>query len=65
MANFNVCDSHTLNRLHSLFCSSLCGIDLFIYSHKYMSVLYVAWGNVIRRIFRVPYRTHNDIVIRL
>ena len=25
----------------------------------------VAWGNVIRRIFRVPYRTHNDIVIRL
>ena len=30
-----------------------------------MSDIYVAWRKVIRRIFRVPYTTHNDIVIKL
>ena len=29
-----------------------------------MSDLYVAWRKV-RRIFRVPYRTHNDIINKL
>ena len=41
-------------------------IELFInyyYSYKYMSDVYVAWRKVIRHIFRVPYRTRNDIVI--
>ena len=30
-----------------------------------MSDLYVAWRKVIRRISRAPYRTYNDIVIKL
>ena len=30
-----------------------------------MSDLYVSWRQVIRRIFRVPYRTDNDIVNKL
>ena len=30
-----------------------------------MSDLYVSWRKVIRRIFRVPYRTHNDIINKL
>ena len=30
-----------------------------------MSDLYVAWRKVSIRIFRVPYRTHNEIVIKL
>ena len=29
-----------------------------------MSDLYVSWRKVIRRIFRVSYRTHNDIVTK-
>ena len=61
----NVCDSQTLDHLLSVFCSSLYGIELFNYNHKYMSYSYVAWRKVIRRIFMVPYYTHNDIVIKL
>ena len=53
--SFNVCDSRTI-------CSY--GIGLFNYNHKYMSDLYVARRKVTRRIFRVSYRTHNDIVIK-
>ena len=43
----------------------LYDIELFNYSHKYMSDLFVAWRKVIRRILRVPYQIHNDIVIKL
>ena len=39
-------------------------IASFNYRHKHMSDLYVAWRKVIRCIFRVPYRTHDDIVYR-
>ena len=37
IASFNVCDSQTLNRLHSVFCSSLHGIELFSFNHKHIS----------------------------
>ena len=37
------CDSQTLNRLHSVFCLSLYGIELFNFNHKYMLGLYVSW----------------------
>ena len=30
-----------------------------------MSHLYVAWRKVIRRVFRIIYRTHNNIAIKL
>ena len=50
---------------HSVFCSSSFVIELFNYSHTYMSDLFVAQRKVIRRIFRVPCRTDNDIVIKL
>ena len=51
-----------MNRLYSVFGLNLYGIELFNFNHKYISDLYMSWRKVIRRIFIVPYRTHNDIV---
>ena len=34
ITNFNMCDSQTLNLLHSVFCSSLYGIELFNWMKK-------------------------------
>ena len=30
-------------------------------SNKYMNAVYIAYGNVIRRVFKLLYRTHNFI----
>ena len=61
----SMCNNQTLNRLHSVFCSSLNGSELFNFNHKYISAIYLSWRKIIRRIFRVPYRTHNGIAIKL
>ena len=41
---------------------SLYGCELFNYNSNYISELYVAWRKVIRKIFKLPMRTHNYIV---
>ena len=41
---------------------SLYGCELFNYNRKYISELYVAWRKVMRRVFKLPMRTHNYIV---
>ena len=42
IANFSICDSFTLNNLHSSFCSSLYGVELFNLNKSYMLDLYTA-----------------------
>ena len=60
--------SHTVHtfykksKRHSTYCMSLYGCKLFNYNSKYISELYVAWRKVIRKIFKLPMRTHNYIV---
>ena len=55
-------DSLTLHTLHSIYCISLYGCELFNYNSKYISKLYVAWRKVILKIFKLPMRTRNYIV---
>ena len=43
IANFNMCDSVTLNNIYSTYCSSLHGIELFNFSGSHMPNLYIAW----------------------
>ena len=40
----------------------LYGCELFNYNSNYISELYVAWRQVIRKIFQLPMRTHYYIV---
>ena len=55
-------DSFSLHKLHSTYCMSLYGCELFNYNSNYISELYVAWRKVIRIFFKLPISTHNYIV---
>ena len=61
ISNFKMCDSFTLRNLHASYCTSFYGIELYDFSKGYMSDLFV-WRKCIRRIYSIPYRTHNFIV---
>ena len=62
ISDFRMLDSFSLHKLHSTYCMSLYGCELFNYNSNYISELYVAWRKVIRKIFKLPMRTHNYIV---
>ena len=62
ISDFRMLDSFSLHKLHSTYCMSLYGCELFNYNSNYISELYVAWRKVIRKIFKLPIRTHNYIV---
>ncbi len=64
-SNFSMCDSVTLKSLHSTFCESFYGLELFDFAHHDISKLHVAWRVIVRRIFNLPPRTHNYIVSKL
>ena len=62
---FSMCDSFTLSRLHTTFCESFYDIELFLYfTHRDWLQLYVSWKIPIRRIFKVPPKTHTYIISR-
>ena len=61
ISDFRMLDSFSLHKLHSTYCMSLYGCELFNYNSNYISELYVAWRKVIRKIFKLPMRTHNYI----
>ena len=65
ISNFRMCDSITLNNLHSSYCTSFYGIELYNFSEDYMNDIYVAWRKCIRRIFKIPNTSHNFIVSKL
>ena len=62
ISDFKMLDSFSLHKLQSTYCMSLYGCELFNYNSNYISELYVAWRKVIRKIFKLPMRTHNYIV---
>ena len=55
-------DSFSLHKLHSNYCMSLYGCELWNYNSRYINDIYVAWRKVIRKLFKLPYRTHNYLV---
>ena len=62
ISDFRMLYSFSLHKLHSTYWMSLYGCELFNYNRNYISELYVAWRKVIRKIFKLPMRTHNYIV---
>ena len=62
IADFSMIDSFFLHKLHSNYCMSLYGCELWNYNSRYINDIYVAWRKVIRKLFKLPYRTHNYLV---
>ena len=55
-------DSFSLKKLHSNYCMSLYGCELCNYNSRYINDIYVASRKVIRKLFKLLYRTHNYLV---
>ena len=60
-----MCDSVTRNNLHSTYCTSFYGIELYNFNEDYIDDVYIAWRKCIRLIYRLPYQAHNFIVSNL
>ena len=62
IADFSMIDSFSLHKLHSNYCMSLYGCELWNYNSRYINDMYLAWRKVIRKLFKLLYRTHNYLV---
>ena len=62
IANYSMLDSFSRSKLHTSFCMSLYGSELWNYNSRYVEEIVVAWRKTMRKLFRLPYRTHNYIV---
>ena len=60
--NYSMSDSFSRCKLHTSFCMSLYGSELWNYNSRYVEEIVVAWRKTMRKLFRLPYRTHNYIV---
>ena len=59
ISSFRMCDSFTLNDLHSTYCTSFYGVELYNFNELYINKIYTAWRKCTRLIFRLPNRAHN------
>ena len=64
-ANFRMCDNFTLSNLHSTFCNSFYGIELYNFNKVPLINVYTAWRKCMRVIFCLPNTTHNYIISNL
>ncbi len=65
LSDFGICDSMSLDSLHKTYCMHLYGCELWDLSSKYVDKFRVAWRKIKRRIWGLPYQTHNNIVYNL
>ena len=65
ISDFNVCDSVSLDSLHQTYCMHMYGCELWNLSCSYVNKYIVAWRKIKRRLWRLPYTTHNNIVHNL
>ena len=61
-ANFPHCDSATLSTLFKTYCMNLYGSQMWRYNDKTTRSFYTCWRKAIRRLYNIPYRTHNILV---
>ena len=65
ISDFNACDSVTLDALHQTYCMHMYGCELWNLNCTYVSKFITAWRKIKRRIWNLPYTTHNNIVYNL
>ena len=62
LAGFSHCDSKTLSVLFRTYCMNVYGSQIWAFNKTFLNKLYVAWRKAIRRIQKLPYRTHNNLL---
>jgi len=59
---FGKCKNDTKYKLLKTYCMPLYGSQLWNYSNNNINKFFVTWRKCIRRLFRIPYRTHCDLL---
>ena len=62
ISDFSICDSETLDKVHSTFCMHMYGCELWNLNSSDVQKFYIAWRKVKRRIWKLPSTTHNSII---
>ena len=62
LADFSHCDSVTLSTLFKTYCMNLYGSQMWRYNDKNTRSFYTCCRKAIRRLYNIPYRTHNIFV---
>ena len=62
MADFSYCDSATLSILFKTYCMNVYGSQIWKYNDKALNKLYTCWRKTIRILYKIPYRTHNNLI---
>ena len=63
LSEFSFSESTTLSRLFQSYCMNVYGSSLWKFNyHNNIERFCVSWRKVIRRIWKIPYRTHNALV---
>ena len=65
ISDFNACDSVTLDALHQNYCMHMYGCELWNLNCTYVTKFITAWRKIKRRIWNLPYTTHNNVVYNL
>ena len=64
ISDFNVCDV-SLDSLHQTYCMHMYRCELWNLNCSYINKYIVAWRKIKRRLWILPYTTHNNIVHNL
>ena len=59
ISDFGICDSETLDKIHSTFCMHMYGCELWNITDSDVGKFYVAWRKVKRCIWKLPNTAHN------
>ena len=61
-ALFGKMPSKIVNTLYSSYCTSFYGSQLWDFNSRFIKEMYIAWQKSIRRIWKLPYRTHTKLL---
>ena len=64
LADFSHCNSNTLSSFHLFnnYCMNAYGCQLCKCNGKHINTFLTAWREAIRRIWKIPFRSHNKLV---
>ena len=62
LSEFSHCDSGTLSTLFRTYCMNIYGCQTWRYNSNYLDKFYTTWRKAVRRVWKIPYRTHNKLV---
>ena len=64
LADFSFTDSKTLSRLFNTYCTDIYGSPLWKpFDRKLLEPFYIAWRKCIRRVWKIPFTSHNILLL--